>query len=193
MKNIGRIMVISGIIVSLGMLINVLNVNAMRGGGLTGVPRKTEGSYSQTREAERMRQRVNGYLEGYDFRTGQAIKLFPDEKWQFITLNFFIKIKCSILNNSDAPKYICLYNKVMAYKFIDDNIDYFSNKAGESLLWNLVNKGIGLSNDQLIELINHIKFRLHEPGVLADKTWSDEMIWSYLDNHYGYAMDLLRL
>ena len=191
MKNIGKIMVISGVIVSLGMLVNVLKVNAMRRGRQTGVLQRTEESYSQTRKAEYQRQQVIEYLGDYDFRTGQAVQLFPDKKWILKELQFFLKTRCGALELLESQgievKWVRFERKTAMYKFIDENIDYFREKVGRpSIMKDLIDSGIHVSSDGLTTAVNKIKRRLNETDFVTE-TWVDAMKWSYQEEHYEQA------
>ena len=195
MKNMGKIMILSGVIASLGMFINILNVNAMRRlgeiGFRTGEPHKKEETYSQTRMAEYIRQQVHEYLGIYDFKTGQAVQLFPNNKWKQEELEFFLKSRCDAVRLLEVQgikdKWVRFERKTAMYKFIDENIDYFREQVRRpSIMKDLIERGIHVSSEGLTTAVNRIKRDLRD-SYLAHEIWTDSTKWSYLEEHYEQA------
>lgn len=130
---------------------------------------------------------VYKFLGDYDFRRGQAIRLFPNTVWNVQELEYFLKHRCNAIELLDSQgitdKWVRFRNKTCIYKFIDDNIDYFRQMyARRSVMKTLISNGVHLESDSLTEFVNIVKSDLGDLD-LADETFTDHQKWEYLEQH----------
>ena len=117
--------------------------------------------------------------------------MFPDEKWRYEELGFFLKTRCGALELLESQgieaKWLRFCEKTTMYKFIDENIDYFREKVERpSIMKDLIERGIHVSSDGLTTAVNRIKRELNETDFVKE-TWVDAMKWSYLEERYEQA------